>query len=133
PVRERSGSLDGQRERRAVRARKQAVEQEPSRLARFELELQNRSGAGQLHRQYDVPGNVVRAMQVERKLRRLAREPGISLYRCDEAFAQYGGREGEAGDRKPVENDADRYVRHLEVVDERRRRGRRTLPPLSVL
>ena len=37
PIRQRSGSIDGQRERRAIRAREQTVEQNAGRFARFEL------------------------------------------------------------------------------------------------
>ena len=61
-------------------------------------------------------------------MRRLTREPGISLERCDEAFAQYRGREREPVDRKPVEHDADRDVRNLEVLGPWccRRRGARS-------
>src|SRR5689334_23332314 len=100
------------------------VEQDASGLARLELELQNRSGSGQVHRQYDVPGNVVHAVQVERNVRLAARQLGASLDRRDEAFTQYRGCEREAVDRKPVEHDADREVRNLEVFGPRRRRWR---------
>ena len=127
PVGKRSVSVDGQFQRRAIRPPEQTVEQDASGFARLELELQDRRGSGQVHRQYDVPGNVVRAVQVERNMRLAVRQLGASLDRCNEGFAQYRRCEREAADRKPVEHDAERDVRNLEIVGQRRRRWRRTL------
>ena len=81
--------------------------------------------SGELHRQRDIPGGAVRAVQVERDMRR-CRPPArrIALDRRDEALAQHRGSERQPADRQPVENDADREMRNLEVVGERRRRWR---------
>ena len=64
----------------------------------------------------DVPGSVVHAVDVERDLRRLAREPRVPLHGRDETFAQHRRSKHEPADRKPVENDTHGEVWNLEVV-----------------
>src|SRR5271169_6024614 len=89
PIRERPGAVQRQRERRAVRAPKWTVEQESGGFARLEPKLQDRGGSGKLHRQCDVPGYAVGAMQIERDMRRLAGKLSTSFRRPDKTFAQH--------------------------------------------
>ncbi len=93
PIGERPGSVDRQPERRAVGASEHPVEQDAGRLVRRELKLQDRGFSGKLHCQYDISGGVVGAVDIERDLRRLARELGTAFHRCDETVAQHWGSE----------------------------------------
>ena len=113
PIRKRPGSVDRQRERRSIGASEHPVEQDAGRLARRELKLQDRWFSVKLHRQYDIPGRVVGAVDIERYLCRLARKPGTAFHRCNETVAYHRGSEREAADRKPVENDANGEARNL--------------------
>ena len=111
PIRQRSGSIDGQRERRAVRAREQAVEQGAGRLARFELELQDRRASSIV---ICNSRQIVRAVQVECELRV---SPVSRAFPWAVAMRlSPRGCEREAVDRQPLEYDGNGRTRRMEVV-----------------
>ena len=81
-------------------------------LGGVEPEVQDRRIAGELHRQPDIPGRAVDAVQVERDMRRRARQLGAALDRGDEALAQ-----DRRSERQPCRSTAGRARRRREDAE----------------